>query len=210
MNKANFSSAWCCAKSTDKHPTMPSQKGAKSEAAVAAAAARRNVAGALRVGLLEKTAGGSTPTLLPSQRAFVVLFQRGFHVAGALSQGALLGATWNMPVLRRCSGSDIIRKGSKRRGKYLFSLPCVLARTVKAAGQLGTVSKLNTKHPIMTICMPNVCTFDAAPWVDPPLAVVSHMSAPLPTGTVPFDRDCRLDFPSVCHDALWRRPEEPR
>lgn len=55
------------------------------------------------------------------------------------------------PVVQAATGSDISRKASARKGKYLFAFPGKLAAVAGAAQRLGTLSQVKSGKPVMTI-----------------------------------------------------------
>lgn len=73
---------------------------------------------------------------------------------GILSRTRRLSAKTLPPskVMIKAGGKDIVKKSTNRKGRYLLIFNCQLA---PAAGKLGTLSKLDTKNPVMYIDFPN-------------------------------------------------------
>jgi hypothetical protein len=74
---------------------------------------------------------------------------------GILSRTRRLSASTLPPskVMIKAGGKDIVKKSTNRKGRYILVFNCQLAPA--AAGKLGTLSKLDTKNPVMYIDFPN-------------------------------------------------------
>jgi len=64
-------------------------------------------------------------------------------------------------VLSTCSGQDIFKKSSHRKGKYLFSFPGRIA-PLAAGGKLGQLTNLDTPNPFLYLEFPQVCKIIAS------------------------------------------------
>jgi hypothetical protein len=74
---------------------------------------------------------------------------------GILSRTRRLSASTLPPskVMIKAGGKDIVKKSTNRKGRYILVFNCQLAPA--AAGKLGTLSKLDTKNPVIYIDFPN-------------------------------------------------------
>eukprot|EP00798_Chlamydomonas_sp_ICE-L_P016747 gene16747-23020_t len=56
-------------------------------------------------------------------------------------------------VLSKCNGCDVVKKSTVRKGRYMVVLNFQIAPA--AAGKLGTLTRLDTRNPVMYIDFPN-------------------------------------------------------